>query len=160
MGGAQLLRWLNIFGQVNLLHSIYYDPENPYPGREKDFHVEASLQPNWKLNETLSYDRVLFDRASNGARVFVVDIINTRTTYQFNKQFSVRAIARYDSSHNRVLTDYLASFELVPGTVAYAGYGGLYERQEWDGAQFVAGQGRYLNTRRGLFFKLSYLYRF
>jgi hypothetical protein len=92
--------------------------------------------------------------------VFTVDIIDTKTTYQFDKHFSVRAIERYDSSQKRVLMDYLGSFEFVPGTVAYAGYGALFERQDWDGTQFVSGRGNYLNTQRGLFFKLSYLYRF
>jgi len=160
MGGAQLLRWLNVFGQMNFNRSIYYDPSNPFAGREKDFHIEGILQPNSKLNQGLSYDRVLFNRASDGTRVYSVDIINSRTTYQFDKHFALRAIAAYDSSRRRVLTDYLASFELVPGTVVYAGYGALFERQAWDGTRFVAGEGDYLNTRRGLFFKLSYLYRF
>jgi hypothetical protein len=43
--------------------------------------------------------------------------------------------------------------------VAYAGYAGLYERRGWDGRDWLPGQGNYLNTRRGFFFKLSYLYR-
>ena len=34
----------------------------------------------------------------------------------------------YDSSAQRVLTDLLASYELVPGTVFHAGYGSLYEK--------------------------------
>jgi hypothetical protein len=28
LDGAQLQRWLNVFGQVNLPHSIYHDAEN------------------------------------------------------------------------------------------------------------------------------------
>jgi hypothetical protein len=160
MGGAQLFRWLNFFGQMNVARSIYYDPLNPFSGHSKDYHIDCTLQPNSKLNQAISYDRVVFDRASNGERVFTVDIINTKTTYQFDKHFSVRAIERYDSSQKRVLMDYLGSFEFVPGTVAYAGYGALFERQDWDGTQFVSGRSNYLNTQRGLFFKLSYLYRF
>jgi hypothetical protein len=48
----------------------------------------------------------------------------------------------------------------MPGTVAYAGYGALFERRSWDGQQFLSGAGDYLITQRGLFFKVSYLYRF
>ncbi len=160
MGGAQLYRWLNFYGQMNIARSIYYDPSNPFSGHEKDFHIDGTLQPNSKLSQAISYDRVIFDRASNGAHVYTVDIVNTKTTYQFDKHFSVRAIQQYDSSQKRVLLDYLGSFEFVPGTVAYAGYGALFERQEWDGAHFVPGRGDYLSTQRGFFFKVSYLYRF
>jgi hypothetical protein len=72
----------------------------------------------------------------------------------------LRAIAQYDSSRRRILTDFLGSYELVPGTVAYAGYAALYERHSWEGGQYLQGSGDYLNTQRGLFFKVSYLHRF
>jgi hypothetical protein len=44
--------------------------------------------------------------------------------------------------------------------VAYAGYGSLIERQEWDGARFVPGAGEYRTTQRSLFLKASYVHRF
>ncbi len=160
MGGAQLFRWLNFSGQINLLHSIYYDSTNPFLGYARDFHFESTLQPTSKLNVAISYDRMVFDRASNGERVFTVDIINTKVIYQFNKSFFVRAIERYDSSRKRILMDYLASFELVPGTVAHAGYGALYERDNPGDTRFVSERNNYRNTQRGIFFKVSYLYRF
>ena len=51
--------------------------------------------------------------------------------------------------------------ELIPGTVAYAGYGSLFEE---PGFQTVAAPipptGRYVTVNRGLFFKVSYLHRF
>ena len=53
-----------------------------------------------------------------------------------------------------------SAFEFVPGTVAYAGCGPLHERRGWDGQDWIAGQGGYLNSSRGFFLKLSYLYRF
>jgi hypothetical protein len=67
---------------------------------------------------------------------------------------------RYDSSRSRVLADFLGSFEPVPGTVAYVGYGSLFERRAWDGADWTSGAGDYLTTRRGLFLKISYAQRF
>ena len=51
----------------------------------------------------------------------------------------------------RLLTDVLASYEFVPGTVFHAGYGSLLEKN---------GTPDYRTTTRGLFFKASYLYRF
>lgn len=157
---AQLLRWLNVNSNLSLSHSVYYDPEKPFLGKETYFSAGLTLQPNSRLNQRISLTRDVFDHLSNGAPVYAVNILNTRTGYQINKRFSLRAIAQYDSSKTRVLTDFLVSYELVPGTVVYAGYGALFERRSWDGQQLVQGTGNYLNTQRGLFFKVSYLHRF
>ena len=59
-----------------------------------------------------------------------------------------------------MLTALLASWELLPGTVAYAGYGSVAERQEWDGLRVTRGVGPYLSSERGLFLKASYIHRF
>ena len=61
---------------------------------------------------------------------------------------------------HRVLTDFLASYELMPGTVAYAGYGSLIERREWDGQTWTPGAGNYSTSQRSLFFKTAYVHRF
>jgi hypothetical protein len=160
MGGAQLLRWLNVQGNVSLSRSIYYDLKSPYAGNEKYGSLSVTLQPSSKLNQRISFTRDIFDHLFNAGRVYSVNIVNTRTNYQINKRFALRAIAQYDSSRSRVLTDFLGSYELVPGTVAYAGYGALYEKQSWNGLEFSPGMGNYMNTQRGLFFKVSYLHRF
>jgi hypothetical protein len=97
---------------------------------------------------------------TDGSRVYTVDVINTKTTFQVDRRLSFRALVQYDSSQHRVLTDLLASWELVPGTVAYAGYGSLIERQDWDGANWIPGEGRYRTSQRSLFFKASYVHRF
>jgi hypothetical protein len=59
-----------------------------------------------------------------------------------------------------VLTDFLSSYELRPGTVVYVGYGSLIERREFVDGRWIANEGTYQTSRRGLFFKASYLYRF
>ena len=92
--------------------------------------------------------------------MYDLDLINTKTTFQFSKQFFLRGIAQYDSSRERVLSDILASYELRPGTVAFVGYGSLHERRDFIGEAWVPGAGDYLTTRRGFFFKASYLHRF
>ena len=160
MGEAQFFPWLHLFGYFTAGRSIYYDLRNPFQGDSRNLQLDVSLQPTSKLNQGLTYNRVLFNRSSNGERVYTVDVINSKTTYQFNRNFFVRAIHRYDSSRKNVLLDYLASYEPVPGTVAYAGYGSLLGKQEWDGTVYVPGQGDYTATHRSFFFKLSYLYRF
>ena len=47
-------------------------------------------------------------------------------SYQFDTHFLIRFLARYDSSARRVLTDLLASYELVPPCFTW-GDGSLLE---------------------------------
>ena len=57
-----------------------------------------------------------------------------------------------------MLTDFLASYELRPDTVIYGGYGSLLERGAFENEEWIPGRGTY-ETRRGPFFKESYLIR-
>ena len=158
-GDVQLLRWLWARSYYHSGNGIFYDPVEPFGGRERQFSVEARIQPTGRLTQSLSYTRVGFDRPT-GERAYVIDILNTNTSYQFSRAFSIRGIAQYDSSRYRVLTDLLSSYELRPGTVIYAGYGSLIERRDFRDGAWMAGAGSYRPSRRGVFFKASYLYRF
>jgi len=160
-GGAQAFHWLNVFTLASFARSVYYDEVDPYSGNERALTVEVSLQPTARFNQSVSWNRVVFDRASDGTNVYTVDILNTRTTFQINRELALRAIVQYDSSKHTVLTDFLASWELRPGTVAYAGYGSLIERRGWDGAAWNEDvPGTYHTSQRGFFFKASYIHRF
>ena len=116
------------------------------------------MQPGPSFSQGVSWDHYQMSR-DGGGQVFRVDLLNLRTTYQFDRRFALRGIVRYDSSVRRVLTDFLASFEPVPGTVAYAGYGSVLEQRAWDGGAWQRG-GEYHTMRRGLFLKASYAKRF
>ena len=124
-GNGQVLRWLNINGSFNTGDAIYYDMVDPFQGHSVDHSFGVTLQPNQHLNQSIDYSRVQFDRVSTGERVYIVDIVNLKTTYQFNRHILVRLIEQYDSSRQRLLTDLLGSYEFVPGTVLHAGYGSL-----------------------------------
>jgi len=119
-----------------------------------------TLQPNQHFNQSVDYSAVRFNRASNGERVYTVDIANLKTTYQFSKRFRTRLIEQYDSSTHRLLTDLLASYEFTPGTVFHAGYGSLYEKRDFQTDGIPSSGARYTTVSRGLFFKASYLHRF
>ena len=142
---------------MHLSRAVFYDAINPFSGHSSTRYIEAMLQPDEKFSQNISYRRIRFDRISSGARVYAVDIINTRTVYQFDRHLFLRAILQYDSSRARVLADFVASYELVPGTVFHAGYGSLFERESPASG---SGGGDYINTQRSAFFKLSYLFRF
>ena len=160
-GQAQIMPWLNVKGSVGVGRSILYDPTSPTLGDSFTSSAQVSLQPTGSLNVAVGHDRSTFGDTATGARVYTVNVVNAQTTYQFDRRAALRAIIRYDSSLSQILTDYLASYELAPGSVAYLGYGSLYERREWEsevGAPPTSPQ--YLAARRGLFFKISYAHRF
>jgi hypothetical protein len=161
--GMQVVRWLNLFGGGGAGPAIYYDDVAPFQGYSQFSFFGLTFQPNQHLSQSISGDTVRFDRASNGERIYAVDVINSRTTYQFNKHFLVRFLAQYDSSEHRVLTDFLASYEFVPGTVFHAGYGSLYERTPTDATDPSRPdhlEEKYRAMNRGVFIKASYLKRF
>jgi len=160
MGGAQYTKWLFVNVYTQFGRGILYDEENPFGGHSRKANVDVTFQPSSSFNQTIGYNRAEFDRLT-GEREYRVNVLNTRTTYQFDKHFFVRGIVQWDSSRKRVLTDLLGSFELLPGTVVYIGYGSLIEERQWDGTRLLedAGGG-YLTTRRGFFFKASYIHRF
>jgi hypothetical protein len=140
--------------------ATFYDPVSPYQGRSNDVSSGFTFQPSGRLSESVDFQRVAFDRESTGERVYTIHILNTKTAYQFTNHFFLRAIAQFDSSRSQVLTDFLSSYELRPGTVFYAGYGSLIEQRDFRNDAWITGAGRYQTSRRGLFLKASYLYRF
>jgi Domain of unknown function (DUF5916)/Carbohydrate family 9 binding domain-like len=159
-GNVQLFRWLNLSENFQQGYATYYDPVNPFQGKNLSGSFGITLQPNQHINLNTQYNGVRFDRASNGEHIFTVHTINLQATYQFDKHMRVRAIEQFDSFQHRLLTDLLGMYELVPGTVFYAGYGSLYERPAAQTGTLVPFGNGYLTTSRGLFFKASYLHRF
>ncbi|HJW72629.1 MAG TPA: hypothetical protein VJ486_07200, partial [Geothrix sp.] len=81
-----------------------------------------------------------------------------RITYQFNHAFFLRAIAEYNGYRRQLLTDFLASYTYIPGTVIYLGYGTLAKKQLWDNGLYRPSD-HFMDMQRGLFFKASYLWR-
>jgi hypothetical protein len=154
-GGAQVTRWLNISGGTQAGPSIFYDVEAPYQGDRRSANMRIGLQPSARIYSNTSYSFVRFSNRATGLEVYRVHVLNLRNTYQFTPRFFMRAVAQFDSSRKRVLGDFLASYELSPGTVLHAGYGSLFGR-ELDGLHMDG----YTATARALFVKASYLARF
>ncbi len=151
-GNVQILRWLNIGASAQKGPAIFYDEEAPYQGYQRRASARIGLQPNSRLYSNTSYSFVTFRNRATGEHVYDVHIVNARNTYQFSPRFFVRAVAQFDSSRERVLADFLASYELSPGTVVHAGYGSLFGRSIDEDVHF----DRYKGTARAFFFKASY----
>ena len=67
-------------------------------------------------------------------------------------------IAEYNTFQKRLTLDALASFTYIPGTVVYIGYGSALEKLEWDGQNYNPNE-KFMEMKRGFFFKVSYLWR-
>lgn len=160
-GYVQLTNWLYLDGRVSSGDSIFYDPADPYLGRMESARAGVIVQPGVKLNLNLAFSQNHFTRG--GAPVYDASVLNVKTTYQFNKYLFLRALLQHDSYARKWLTDFLASFTYIPGTVVHLGYGVLYEKHGFEDEQWLPGgpgTGRYYEMRNSLFFKVSYLWRF
>lgn len=129
---------------------VFYDLE-PYPGLGNTAIANVTYQPSEKINAFLGATYSDFFRTSDKARIYDVTILRARFTYQINKYLFLRGIVEHNDFRKRLLTDFLASFTYIPGTVLHFGYGSLYEKLE--------ASKDFRESRRGFFAKASYLWR-
>lgn len=155
VGSIQLFKWLLLRQEITLGEQIYYHPTEPFVGNGQTFAFSILLEPSVKWKVLLEYLHSELKEKQSRDKIYGVDIYNFQTVYQFNKYFFLRGILRYDNFQEKLLTDFLASFTFIPGTVVHLGYGSLYLKDTWG-----FGQGDLMKMRQGLFFKASYLWRF
>jgi hypothetical protein len=161
-GGIQATNWLTLNGSLTVGRAIRYDPSDPFLGNSTTFSVSTTLQPSDNLAQSFNFTRQVFNRLAGGGRVLAQDILVSRTTYQFNRYFFLRALVQYDSYRRRVISDILASCTVIPGTVLHLGYGSLHQKRLWTGTDWQTNfiDGQYYQLRQSLFFKVSYLFQF
>jgi hypothetical protein len=139
---------------------------NPYQGKGSSASGSIIFQFSDNFQSALSLAYSDLYRNSTGKKIFDYTIIRSKNTYQINKYLFFRVIAEYSPFHNYELsdktreltTDFLISFTYIPGTVIHFGYGSLYERIQWKNEQYIDSD-HFLESKRGFFFKSSYLWR-
>ncbi len=132
--------------------------DDPYLGQGHTAWASVVYQPTDKFSSNLDLTYSDFYRESNGEKEFDYTILRFKNTYQMNKYLFFRAVLEYNSFREELMTDFLASFTYIPGTVIHIGYGSLYDKTEWQNDQYV-NSDRFLEVKRSLFFKASYLWR-
>jgi len=155
---TQIGKKINLASLYQHLGSIYYSAE-PFQGVINNFIFMGAYKPSEKLHLDLTFRYSDFSDDKTGDKVYDYSILRGKVTYQMNKYFFIRAITEYNSYREELLTDFLASFTYIPGTVVYFGYGSIYERLRWEDGNYIRDE-HFLETTRGFFFKCSYLYRF
>jgi len=158
LAAVRLNKWIKIGGVYSYGGGIYYEGNPAFKGSGNVGSCYVNLQPNRNINQYFAFAHS--DLFKAGEKIYNVNILYSKTTYQFNKYFFLRAVFQYDSFQKRVLTDLLSSFTFIPGTVLHVGYGGLFENRRWQDGQWIYREGDMIYTKRSFFAKVSYLLRF
>jgi hypothetical protein len=141
--------------------AIFYSAD-PYQGRSTRATAGFTYQPSEKLRSDLNLTYVDFTREADDEKVYDYPIYWGRLTYQLNRYLFFRGILEYNEYKNELLTDLLASFTYIPGTVVHVGYGSLRDRIRWEVGEAGTGyvdSDEFLETKRSFFVKMSYLWR-
>ncbi len=155
---SQLNKKFFVFFMFRNGKRIFYDPDNPYQGKGKTISTSLSYQPSEKLRSSLSLTYSDFYKNSNSEKIYDYTIIRSRTTFQMNKYLFFRGILEYNTYRKKMTSDFLLSFTYIPGTVFHIGYGSIFEKIKWNGKSYTDSND-FLTTKKGLFFKVSYLWR-
>jgi len=86
-GNMQTLRWLFLSGSVNRGPAIFYGDTNHFQGRSQSVSIGATIQANQHFSLGSDFFRTRFWRPSSGEQIYAINIVNARTTYQFDKHF-------------------------------------------------------------------------
>ncbi len=157
--GGQLIKELSFTLIYRRANAIYYS-QAPYQGYSNRATVNMTLQAGENIESSTSFIFSNFYRDSDSQLIYEYPILRERLTYQFNKYLFLRGVIEYNKYKRQFLTDLLVSFTYVPGTVIHLGYGSLYLRTAWNEHEnrYVDNEN-FLQSQRGFFFKMSYLWR-
>jgi len=157
VGLSQFTKQFNLRLSYSYGKSIYYS-QDPYQGKGTRASGQLILQPSEKVDLRVNLTYADFIRDSDSQKIYDYTILRTRLTYQMNKYLTFRGVVEYNDYRKTLLTDFLVSFLYIPGTVIHLGYGSLYEKTQWVEGEYRPSD-RFLEMERGLFFKVSYLWR-
>jgi hypothetical protein len=179
------LQWLAVSATYSGGTNVNFSPAPgllPFLANSQNGSFEFTLRPTarFRFDQTYIYSRLGTRFAPPGAAsstsIFNNHIVRWRTSYQFTRALSLRAIVDYNSvlanpqliaqEKTKQLTgDILLTYLLNPGTALYIGYTDRYENLALDPAlppslrlQRVGEPTT--STGRQFFIKLSYLFRF
>ena len=153
--GSQPFNWLGLGLDWRYGQAIYYNYDEPLGGYEQQLRASIRLQPIAKLSTQLNVSFGNFHPKASAETLYSVTIWRNSTVWQFNKYLFFRAISEYNAYVHKLREDLLLSFTWIPGTVIYLGYGSQFDKQEWNGMDYIAGNE--FNQSQGTwFFKASF----
>ncbi len=149
---------------LNLSYGEAINYQQAFLGHRLNLGMGVTLRLGNQLSQNFNYTYQDFHRADDGSHVFDINILVSRSIFQASKNLFFRSLIQYNTFNKRVLTDLLASFTLIPGTVMHVGYGLLHESSGYDNEQGLwkrdLNDAEYYNMRQSFFAKVSYRWRF
>lgn len=142
--------WLSGRISFSLGDGIYYDEDPPYLGYKTSRGFEATLRTLTNLRLFYNFKNNKFYKNKGGEKVYTVNIVSQRISYQLSRSLSLRLITDYNDYHKELYNSILLSYEYRPGTVFYLG---IDDSQEKDDSGIFRKEGRYY------FMKFSYWWR-
>jgi hypothetical protein len=130
--------------------SINYDPEDAFLGYSNTYGLSATIKPSSRLQLGADFSKQTYWRAAGGEKLWDYNVIRQRTTYQFSKTLSFRAIVDYNFFYKEAFGSLLASWVLRPGTVFFLGF---------DNNYLSGADGRLIQDNYNIFVKFSYWWR-
>ncbi len=157
--GVISARLLSVVGGFNAGDGIFYDETSPYRGRltSANFLISGRPTSRWRTELTGIYNK--FFNPIAGAEVYNVQIYRFRSTYQFTTRMLIRYIAEHNTLAGTLGNNFLFTYRINAGTVAYLGYDDRYRQGRLlDELRFP--HDRFERTNRAVFGKVSYLFRY
>lgn len=155
-GGGQFTKQLNVSLNYRISKSINYSES--YQGYNSRINTNITFQPWDQLDANLNATHVAFYKTADNSKIYEYPIFRGKLTYQLNQYFFLRGVAEYNDYKRTLLTDFLSSFTYIPFTTLYVGYGSLYQKNV-DDVNNNYSSTEFLEMKRGLFIKASYLWR-
>ena len=133
-------------------------PLDPGRGNLLQFSGGITYQPTNELRTSFSINHQNQTRYDTDRTAFSINILTSRTTYQFTKATFARVILDYNTLNSRLRSQALFGWTPSPGTAFYAGYNDdlNYDTRHPFTREIVPGFRR---NARTLFIKMSYLIR-
>jgi hypothetical protein len=146
-------RWTRSRTKVRIGEGPIFDQLDPRIGSRRSVEQEITVQAGPRVSSSML---LLMDRVRDASGIAVVrqDLVRSRTSYQFTRAHSARAIVDIDTARRRVGTSLLYAWEPRPNTAVYAGYNDL--RARTTGLDRTVSTGRLSGT---WFLKIAYGYR-
>ena len=138
----------------------FFDPDNPFLGRQTSVGVNATVRPLSSVQSRLSLDTARFTDVRTGAlEVFDVKIWRGLTTWQLTDRLLLRNIGEYNTFSKELDLNLLLTYRVNAGTAFYLGYDDHYRQADRiDEERYFTTDLR--RTNRAIFTKLQYLFRY
>ena len=138
-GNINTNRILSINAGFDWGEEIYFDPVNPFVGRESGFRTFINFRPTSRFATSVNITTSRFtdpqhlfvaglndgERNENG-EIFNVNIFRSLNTYQFTDRLTLRNITEFNTYDRTVGLNLLASYRVNSGTALYVGYDDHY----------------------------------